>query len=76
MKKSKIEYQLFKLISEGGNVLLKARCNEEYLISIINKMKKEQEENDYPYSDQEALEEIFVKDNVDYEILTPKRIGW
>lgn len=43
MRKKIIEFEYFNLKSEGGTLLIKARCNEEYIKVVIERMKEEQE---------------------------------
>ena len=76
MKKNyKIDFNFFNLTDGGSEVIiLKARCNEEYLIRAIDRIKTH--ENYGELYDIEILEEILLMDNIVYYIIEPININF
>ena len=68
---------MYHLVSrEGGDILLEAKCNEEFMALVIKRMKEESESMEYPPSDLEILEDILTREKVDYDLLNPIRMEW
>lgn len=77
MKTTNAKTKMFHLVSrEGGDVLLEAKCNEEFMALAIKRMKEESESMEYPPSDLEILEDILIREKVDYDLLSPIRMEW
>ena len=67
-KNNKIDFNFFNL-TDGDNkvIILKARCNKEYLIQAIDRIKTH--ENYGELYNIEILEEILLMDNIKYNII-------
>ena len=77
MKKNnnKVDFEFFNLMDGGSEaIILKARCNKEYLIKAIDRIKVH--ENYGELYDIEILEEILLMDNVEYYIIEPTNVNF
>lgn len=75
-RNKKSDFEFFNLSMNDNNtiIILKARCNKEYLENIIDKI---QEHEDYGYCyDIEILEDILIEENIEHYIIYPISVNF
>ena len=75
-RSKKIDFEFFNLKMEENDtvIILKARCNKEYLVKAINRVKGH--ENYGECYDIEILEDILSMDNIEYYIIEPTSVNF
>lgn len=75
-RNKKVDFEFFNL-SMGENdtiIILKARCNKEYLIKTIDRVKNH--ENYGECYDIEILEDLLWEDNIEHYLIEPISVNF